>query len=104
MKTLLERKEYYIPIYCYRHFPSIHDIYEKIIYDLVKYGKINLYESKTEAYKTAKSFLCDDDTYTVGVLDFSHGWCEAYCDCYKEDGSIKVFGLDCSANCYKIVK
>ena len=66
----LEMKKYYKPIYCYRHFPCVNDIYEHIISDIVRHKKITLYEDINKAEEVGRAELCDDDCYEIAVFDF----------------------------------
>ena len=69
---------YYIPLYCYRHFPGFNDIYEYIIRDLLNHKRVTVYKTEDQAGKIAASMLCDDDCCSVAALDFSSGSCRAY--------------------------
>lgn len=99
----LESKKYYKPIYCYRHFPAINDIYEHIIQDMVRHNQITLYEDINEAEAAGRAELCDDDCYEIAVFDFTQGFCKIY---YDRRGSSPntIACLDCWSKCYKIIK
>lgn len=71
-------KKYYIPIYCYRHWPTHSDIYEYLLKELTYRGAICIYEKESEAREHAIAQKCDDDCATTATLDFTTGFCEAY--------------------------
>ena len=98
----LEMKKYYKPIYCYRHFPAINDIYEHIIADIVRHKKITLYEDINKAEEVGRAELCDDDCYEIAVFDFTQGFCKIY---YDRRGSSPntIACLDCWSKCYKVI-
>ena len=104
MKLILEQEKYYIPIYCYRHFPSSNDIYEKIINDLINYKKIEIYENEEKAWENARKQLCGHDCCDVAILDFSCGWCKAYFENTEKHNKINLYRLNPYVNCYKILK
>ena len=100
---ILEMKKYYKPIYCYRHFPSVNDIYEHTISDIVRHKKITLYEDINEAEEAGRAELCDDDCYEIAVFDFTSGYCKIYYD--RQGASSNIIPcLDCWKKCYKIIK
>ena len=99
----LEKKKYYKPIYCYRHFPAINDIYEHIIQDMVRHNKITLYEDINKAEEVGRAELCDDDCYEIAVFDFTQGFCKIYYD--RKGSSPNIIPcLDCWSKRYKVIK
>lgn len=99
----LEKKKYYKPIYCYRHFPAINDIYEHIIQDMVRHNKITLYEDIDKAREVGRVELCDDDCYGVAVFDFTRGHCEIYYDRRGSSPNL-IACLDCWSKCYEVIQ
>lgn len=99
----LEKKKYYKPIYCYRHFPAINDIYEHIIADIVRHNKITLYEDINKAEAVGRAELCDDDCYEIAVFDFTQGFCKIYYD-RKGSSPNTIACLDCWSKCYEIIE
>ena len=79
-KPVYPRQIYYVPLYCYRHFPSISDVYKYIIRGLTSKGVVNVYSTRDLATKEALSLLCDDDTAGVGELNFTDGYCRIFFD------------------------
>lgn len=100
----LERKKYYIPIYCSRRFPSWSDIYDYIISGIAIYKYINVYEDKDRALKEAESWLCDDDCADVATLDFTDCSCIATYEDAGTNSSIKISSLHYGLKVYKIIK
>lgn len=95
MKNRIQPTKYYVPIYCYRHWPTTHDIIEYLFDELLNNKKITMYKNREVALARAQSQLCDDDCCAVGVLDFT----ESFCDIYIENDpmfkkTIKAFDRD----------
>jgi len=108
-KLILEPTVYYVPIYCYRHWPSSIDIYDYIVDALAsryrKKHKIILYTTEEAASKAAHSELCDDDCCAVAVFDFTYGYVECGLINYNDntiDCKIRPH-IDRWSNIYEVV-
>ena len=95
--------KYYKPIYCYRHWPSKDDIYQRALEDMVQHGKITLYEDMNKAEEVGRAELCDDDCYGIAVFDFTSGFCKIY---YEENPSSYhlVTCLTRWSGCYNVIQ
>lgn len=102
MKDLKDKK-YYKPIYCYRHWPDTDDIYKYIIQDLVRHGKITLYEDINKAREVGRAELCDDDCYGIAVFDFTQGSCKIYYDT-GEFPPRSITYLTRWSKCYEVIQ